>query len=345
MGAGAEIEAQLAGFTLTRSGTAPAILNPPAAGGDGPLPSANQIVYVTKGGDDVTGNGTVIQPYLTIPHAMSTIIDASQAKPYSIQTGPGTFAEAFALKPWVFVAGDTSEQTIVTGAITLDPTFAGGALNIAGGSDIAVNGGLDADFVAAASTHGALQFTRCAFHSTTWNGGGTAGADLDFCSFGVDVVFDDMAIQSSSMQWPTNVTYTATGVGLAASNSVGDTYNNLTLNGDAGDFSVLGTFGSTVSGIITLNGAKTELSTDIQGQSTQVVQQNGAGLPTLRGSGHATAGQINIADGAGNWNQGDAASGKYSPAVPGNWVAPPPTTIAQALDRIAANTTNAHPIP
>jgi hypothetical protein len=40
-----------------------------------------------------------------------------------------------------------------------------------------------------------------------------------------------------------------------------------------------------------------------------------------------------------------AAYVEYSPAVPANWVSPPPTTVAQALDRIAANTTNAHPIP
>lgn len=35
----------------------------------------------------------------------------------------------------------------------------------------------------------------------------------------------------------------------------------------------------------------------------------------------------------------------YFPAVPGNWAGSPPSTIQQALDRIAANTTNAHPIP
>jgi hypothetical protein len=36
---------------------------------------------------------------------------------------------------------------------------------------------------------------------------------------------------------------------------------------------------------------------------------------------------------------------KYTPGVPGNWANTAPTTVKQALDRIAANTTNAHPIP
>jgi hypothetical protein len=31
--------------------------------------------------------------------------------------------------------------------------------------------------------------------------------------------------------------------------------------------------------------------------------------------------------------------------VSGNWAGSAPTTVQQALDRIAANTTNAHPIP
>jgi len=40
------------------------------------------------------------------------------------------------------------------------------------------------------------------------------------------------------------------------------------------------------------------------------------------------------------------ASGEaYTPSVPGNWVGPAPATVQEALDRIAANTTNAHPIP
>jgi len=63
------------------------------------------------------------------------------------------------------------------------------------------------------------------------------------------------------------------------------------------------------------------------------------------GSGGAAAKQVATSDGAGNviWASGAASS--YTPAVPGNWAGAPPTTIQQALDRIAANVLNAHPIP
>jgi hypothetical protein len=42
---------------------------------------------------------------------------------------------------------------------------------------------------------------------------------------------------------------------------------------------------------------------------------------------------------------GGASSAGYTPAVPGNWVGPAPTTVAQALDRMAANIPPVTPIP
>jgi hypothetical protein len=57
------------------------------------------------------------------------------------------------------------------------------------------------------------------------------------------------------------------------------------------------------------------------------------------------AGYAPLADGAGNIVWETAADGSYNPAVPANWAGAPPTTIQEALDRIAANTTNTHPIP
>jgi hypothetical protein len=35
----------------------------------------------------------------------------------------------------------------------------------------------------------------------------------------------------------------------------------------------------------------------------------------------------------------DAAGLGYTPAIPANWIAPPPTTVQEALDRIAAKLT------
>jgi hypothetical protein len=42
---------------------------------------------------------------------------------------------------------------------------------------------------------------------------------------------------------------------------------------------------------------------------------------------------------------GSAADAAYTPAAPGNWVGPPPTTVKAALDRMAANIPPVTPIP
>jgi hypothetical protein len=60
-----------------------------------------------------------------------------------------------------------------------------------------------------------------------------------------------------------------------------------------------------------------------------------------------SAGNVLTPQGAGVTIQQLSSAPKvaYTPAVPGNWAGSAPTTVQQALDRIAANTTNAHPIP
>ena len=46
-------------------------------------------------------------------------------------------------------------------------------------------------------------------------------------------------------------------------------------------------------------------------------------------------------------NDAGYVTGAYSPANPGQWVTPPPATVAEALDRLAALASNAgaNPIP
>jgi hypothetical protein len=63
--------------------------------------------------------------------------------------------------------------------------------------------------------------------------------------------------------------------------------------------------------------------------------------------GFDSAGSVDTPQGAGVTINllSPAVSVAYNPGVPGNWAGAPPTTVEQALDRIAANVGNAHPIP
>jgi hypothetical protein len=79
------------------------------------------MLFVSKGGSDSTGNGTSGNPYLTIPFALSSIIDATRDKRYAVFVGAGNFAENFLLIANVFILGTDGHLTRLTGTIALDP--------------------------------------------------------------------------------------------------------------------------------------------------------------------------------------------------------------------------------
>lgn len=73
------------------------------------------VVYVSKGGDDTEGTGSISNPFLTVKAAMASITDNSGAKPYDIKLAPGTYVEAddFALKPFVNIVGEDNQMGTV----------------------------------------------------------------------------------------------------------------------------------------------------------------------------------------------------------------------------------------
>jgi hypothetical protein len=89
----------------------------PAGSGGGQVSSTTplytQMVYVNKNGSDTTGLGSINEPYLTIVKALSTILDATTTKRYTVEVGAGRFDEIgdIALVPYVWIIG---RQNILT---------------------------------------------------------------------------------------------------------------------------------------------------------------------------------------------------------------------------------------
>ena len=73
-----------------------------------------EVRYVNKAGNDATGDGSFDNPFLTVQAAISSITDATAAKPYSVLVAPGVYATPFLLAPWIFVQGAGRENTSVT---------------------------------------------------------------------------------------------------------------------------------------------------------------------------------------------------------------------------------------
>ncbi len=102
-----------------------------------------RVVYVDKGGNDGTGDGSAEKPYLTISAAITAISDASSGNKYNVVINPGSYSETLTLKPYVNLMGTNPEVTLVSSASAISLSAAG-RVEIA---DISIGGGggLDID--------------------------------------------------------------------------------------------------------------------------------------------------------------------------------------------------------
>jgi len=147
-----------------------------------------QTKIVSKGGDDVTGDGTLSKPFATIAAAMASITDAAPTKRYAIKVEAGAYTEgALTLKPNVFVIGDLKEAVRVTAtSVAMDPSFNQPSSfdNRSGMARIILNGACNFDWLAVNSPAGKLYFTEVSFGSAVTMNGGTnaiAQAQFDAC--------------------------------------------------------------------------------------------------------------------------------------------------------------------
>lgn len=127
-------------------------------------PSSTQMVYVSPGGSDTSGNGSSTNPYLTISQALSSITDATPTKRYSIMLGSGTWTDNFAMKANVMIQGLGYDFTHIAGTITLnDPSW---AVNTDARSffyNLTIDSAQTFDFTTQSSVQGKLYFDGVEF--------------------------------------------------------------------------------------------------------------------------------------------------------------------------------------
>lgn len=129
-----------------------------------PTAGANRTFYVSKGGSDTTGTGSVLLPFLTIPKAMDSIPeDASPTNQYVILVNPGTYTENISLKANVFIEGIQNNICILECAMDVDnETWNNNAVNRSGIISCFLNdSGFNFDFQLRSSTNGRLFVENC----------------------------------------------------------------------------------------------------------------------------------------------------------------------------------------
>lgn len=173
-----------------------------------------QTKIVTKGGSDVTGDGTFTKPFASIGAAMASITDASPTKRYIIKVEAGAYTEsALTLKANVFIVGDLKEAVRITAtSLSLDSSFTGTADNRSGLARVIINNAVNFDWAAVTSGGGKIYCTEVSFSSTlNLNGYNNAMAQAQFN----DCVMFGL------------VTISGINVGVFKDNFV---FNNITLN-------------------------------------------------------------------------------------------------------------------
>jgi hypothetical protein len=198
-----------------------------------------QTKVVSKGGDDVTGDGTLTKPFATIAAAMASITDASPTKRYMVKVQAGAYTEgALALKANVFIVGDLKEAVRITASsVDMAADFTGSADNRSGIARVILTGACNFDWSTVTSAAGKLYFTEVSFNSAmTMYGHNNATAQAQF----------------DSCQFYSSLTISGINVGVFTNNY---SFGSITLNQhpNGGMATILATAGGQCSGTVTLN--------------------------------------------------------------------------------------------
>lgn len=304
--------------------------------GGGPAPVASETVYVSKGGSDITGTGTLGNPYLTINKAMTSIVDASQAKPYAIDVGAGNFNDNFTMKPWVGIIGQPASsgfegitQIGCPGLNLLDPSWNNGnTYGVAWMAHVTLNNTYVFDFDAVSNLNGQLTFFDCMFNAgATFNGHGAgnvnnitwdnclsyAGATVTGCQFFFTI--GGTAFQGGTVSINSSASGQAT-TWLSLGGCVNGNATFLWNPAHPASSVSSGIFvGCDVTGTLTLNGLHTAFQATVGGVPPTVTLLGGAPAPTLNTKANSLG---------------------YAANPTTNWAGAAPTSVTSALDRMAS---------
>lgn len=233
-----------------------------------PVPVDTQQVYVSKGGSDLNGSGNITNPYATISFALSSILDASVAKQYVINVGPGTYSQNLSLRPNISLMGEGT--TSIDGNIDMnDPGWAGALKNICLIRDIIFDGigSITIDYNSAGATDSQVVFFNCVFSgmAPSFIGLGTSFSIIDnsFFSTGLSVTGCTIALSNSTII-SGNITVLSNTIAPCSFNATGSSLaGNLTATWTLADQNISMLFlGFPMVGPLTLDGTGVSLSSD-----------------------------------------------------------------------------------
>jgi hypothetical protein len=289
----------------------------------------DQILYVSKNGNDTTGNGSTNKPFLTISGAMNSITDASPTKRYAVHVAPGNYTETdiLKIKPNVFIVGeDKNIVRIAATSFEMHSTFNANSSvdNRSGFAQCTLLNSCNFDWNSVQSAAGKLYFNEVLFNSTVNLNGynnSIAQALFNSCAF-----FN---------------TFTVSGINIARhTNNVH--YSNINMNQHASLQTVLEATGGSTLGTVTLTAAVNNFS-----RACRLFARN-FWMNNLTVDGSSSYADLTVSSvpqsgpnavNGGNIVYINQTTSPYSPSNSGYWTTigytPAPTTTTEGLDDLA----------
>lgn len=277
--------------------------------------------YVAKNGSDITGDGSLNKPYLTVKAAMDSITDATNLKRYALMVMPGRYSETgLTMKPNVFIIGQNYFTTRIQNstALALDSTFSNAGDNRSGLVNINLASQLALDFNAIASNEGKFYVYGSQLAAGVVY---TAYSDINQAFIENSDVFGGIAQTGmnvtirNTMLWSGDLTMAPRVGGTAELQFIaGYIAANVALNGNNTDSVFARIQSATIDGTVTVDGSASELQASADSLPASQTILNGALISLL-----------DLAENVG-----------YAPATAGDWSALP-DEVKQALDTLAAD--------
>ena len=297
----------------------------------------DQTVYVSLNGSDTTGTGGQHQPFRTISYAMSQITDAADNKRYIIQVSPGEYDEGytsstpFYIKPYVWIRGENVQEFYLdVFSLELDDAFGLDNQARAGLENANLFGPIYLEFAnwtmppAGPCLNGKFYLKGCWLDTFTANGfSNTNQLVFDDCIFFSNVIIAGFDSTVQNCFTVPGVTMTVTSSTQGAYN--GDVYftnstlSNLIVTRSPGAIMDVYGYNSSVTGVLQIFGTNGSFTatTDFFPIKSNLTFGPGVSYSSLT--------LVN-----------DAYGLAYTPSVVGNWSGIAPSSVADALDRVAA---------
>lgn len=283
--------------------------------------SSDQVIYVRKNGDDNTGTGSISAPFSSISHAMNIIRNASWETRYIIDLGPGNWSDSFSWKAWVFIRGSINIATRLLGNIDInDISWASSKLHDderAGGQNLNFTGIITLNFSLQNSQFGKFYFWNCNINSVLDI---TGVHFLNQVNILNGFIFADINIISTIVTATSvsgqagNVTLTSSSVSSSFTAFGGSFQGTLNLIHESGQ-SITATLYNCSFFDINISGRQA------------ILNATNSSLPFEA--------NISISNGALLNRLSDAFGLEYTPENQDIWEVPQPTTVKNAIDRLA----------